>query len=207
MALVPIWFAPYVAVSELLFLAVSVLVAVLAFRVFRTSRNRLALSFGIGFSVLAISHLLSFFFHLLSLVSVVQCGVGFFSHCRVLAFTEWTRMIAALIAYALIAYVTLKPERLEPALLLIALSIGPLFVAPGLYGVIASVLLAYLTVVFALNAVQRGTVLASLVAIGFFGIFVSALITAMATHNLVAIVFHLLGYGAILANYLMVLQR
>lgn len=210
----PGWFTPYAAVSELLFLAVSVLVAILAFRVYKLSSSRLALSFGLGFSLLAIAHLLRTVFEFLSLASVVRCGGGFFSHCSLLAFTSSADMIAELAALGLIAYAALKPQRYEPALLLIALAVAPFLLAqqPVLaFGVVSMILLGYLTIVFALNARSRPSALSVLVALGFFFLFVSSIVVSLSTQyaslSVAATLLQLVGYGCILANYVLVLRR
>jgi len=216
-SLSPSWFAGYDVLLEAGFAIAALIIALVAFQIYRLTDQKQVRLFGISFLLISISYVLQSILNLLVVTRADQVACGIVAQQSVNLFGAYglyARMILMIAGLVLLAYMTLKIEKIRVFWLLFTLTtLGMIFSISPLHAFFATstFLLAIVLWHFVNNYRHTKQAMTLLTAIAFaFLLFGNLHFLLSVNHELYYAIGHILEFAAyllILINLHMVLRN
>ena len=216
----PLWFGISEIIIQLIFALVTFFVAFFAYKVYKISRQKPSLLFGLGFIAVSFAYFIAAIFNYLLLMGVrtihILPNAGIIAHhmMQLSVLVVALHMLSMISGLALLAYVTLKERGVKVFLLILSTSLVGLVMSASLgvtFYVITSIFLLFITAQYFQRHARKPTTSTLMIFLGFGMLFLGNIQLAFATNlSLLYISGHfisLFGYLLLLASLLRVTRR
>jgi len=213
----PSWFYGYDVALELFFAVISLIVAGLAFRIYKKTSQRNISLFGISFLFIGVSYLIQSVINYLMLSKLNENICRAIKIQSVAGFNNMGLLVHVLfmtIGLSILVYLTCKQEKLRMLFLLILISLGGIFLSRNLlytFYLFSTIFLILISWYFISNYLKNKKSQTLLIAIAFlFLLFGNFHFLVSVNHQLFYVLGHILeliAYILIVINYYMVLKK
>lgn len=209
---IPNWFSVSEVIIQAIFVAVTLLIALYSYKVYRISGQRSSLLYSLGFFGVSFGYVMQVLFHIFFLIGVssqdiissVSMTVANPGIIQLSVIPVMLGMIATLAGFATMAYVTLKEKNIQVLVLLFALGLLSIITPnyPITYHLAISVFLAFITFQYYKRHERKRTFCSMAVYLGFGLVLLGTLQLAIA--DMVS-TFYISGHFVALVGYLSLL--
>ena len=213
----PQWFNGYDVVLELLFAVITIIVALFAYRTYKTTNLVYSKYLSLAFMFIGFSYIVQSVINFLILTNLNQSVCGFMKINSIAYFNTiamYVHMIFFTVGLVLLAYMTFKIEKKVILFLLLALSFIVLFFGSNslyMFYLLSSIYLMIVSLYFVKNYLKNRKFTTMMIAIAFlFLLFGSIHFLFSVNHQLFYVIGHLLefvAYVLILINLIMVRKK
>ncbi|MCB9358515.1 hypothetical protein H6503_01165 [Candidatus Woesearchaeota archaeon] len=216
MFVVPNWFIGYDALTEAIFAVVTLLVSLLAFKIFKLTKSNNSKLLGFGFLFIAFSY---------AILAIFNAGNCFNLHESFCEITKWDpvmwyyvqlyiHLILYLLGLVTLVYMTFKTKSPKLYSLLILISALPFMFSlnfPHVYFVLSSVLLAYIFAFYLGNFFKNPNLHTALIMVAFTFLFIADLTYIFTMKSAMSyVIYHfieLVAYILILFNLVTIIKK
>ncbi len=217
MLISPDWFLGYDVLIELLFVIITLIVALFGFKVYKATSQRQAFYLSWGFLLISIAYISQSIMNLLLFTELddrIFKIMSLHSITTLNTISMYVHMFFMLLGLATLTFMTLKSKDVRTFVLITMLSLIAVFLNENvvyMFYAISSLLLIIISWYFIKNFLHNKKNTTLLIAIAFlFLLFGSIHFLFAVNHQLFYVIGHFLGlvaYGLVLLNFLMVLKK
>ena len=215
--LVPEWFFGYDIIAELIFALITFFIGLYSFKIYKLTGQKQSQLFCFSFLFISLAYILQSFLNFALLYEINEQVVSFLQLKEIstlVAIELYTYIIFYMIGLITLTYMTLKIKSKRVYSLLILLTLTSLIISSNkllLFGVISSILLAYICIHYVTNYLAHKQRKTLLVAIAFALLFLSTIHFNFSINHYYPYfgghILALFAYSLLLTNLLLVIKR